>query len=174
MTTIAPSDQNTAWFEAKKHEAEVTPKRGRKRAPVDKERRDSAQHVLLVAHERLRTWEQVASFFKLSKASVYRIANDNSYRPSRAMLNAIIETGLPMVRHIPVPPCPDCGSIHTGRCNNRPVAQVVTLAPGEVIKPAPKQRKREAYWRPCLPLGLRQRCQDAGIDIHQVIEEALK
>ena len=31
----------------------------------------------------------------------------------------------PLPAMIEVPPCPDCGSAHTGRCNGKPVAEVI-------------------------------------------------
>jgi hypothetical protein len=34
-------------------------------------------------------------------------------------------------------------------------------------------RQRKAYWRPCLPLDLQQRAEAAGLDIQQLIEDAL-
>ena len=126
------SDGFSTWFEDKEAEVATSPKRGRKRAPVDKKRRELAQKVLLVAHDRLRTWEAVANFYGLSKAAAYRIAKDNTYRPSKAMLNAIIETGLPMARRVWIDPCPDCGSVHHARCNGNAGA-VVVLGNGERV-----------------------------------------
>jgi hypothetical protein len=38
-----------------------------------------------------------------------------------------------MLPLVPVPPCPDCGGVHTGRCNGHPVTAVVTLAPGQAV-----------------------------------------
>lgn len=45
-----------------------------------------------------------------------------------------------------VPACPDCGDVHTGRCHGKPVAAVVTLAPGEVVTKAPRKRKPPLPW----------------------------
>lgn len=39
--------------------------------------------------------------------------------------------GLPVLVLHTVPACPDCGSIHTGRCHNRPVA----VRPVRTLKP---------------------------------------
>lgn len=50
--------------------------------------------------------------------------------------------GLAPRHYITVPPCPDCGSAHTGRCHNRPVVRV------QIVSGRPRNRKR--YHRPCL------------------------
>lgn len=143
LFTVKQSAVNSAWFEDKEAEVATSPKRGRKRAPVDKERRELAQKVLLVAHDRLRTWEAVALFYGLSKAAAHRIANDNTYRPSKGMLNVIIDAGLPMGRRVWIDPCPDCGSVHHARCNGQPVAAVVVLTPGQrVTTPRPRRYSR--------------------------------
>ena len=34
---------------------------------------------------------------------------------------------------VSVPPCPDCGGVHTGRCNGHPVTAVVALSPGQAV-----------------------------------------
>jgi len=94
------SADNSTWFHDKEVEAAAHTKRGRKRSVVDKERRELAKKVLLAAHERLESWERVAKFYGLSKAAAHRIANDNTYRPSKAMLNSIIETDLPTDRRV--------------------------------------------------------------------------
>lgn len=45
--------------------------------------------------------------------------------------------------------CPDCGSVHTGRCHNKPIADVVVLAEGErIIKRARKPRTYPKCHRP--------------------------
>lgn len=73
-----------------------------------------------------------------------------------------------------LPPCPDCGNTpHTVRCNGREVVDVVTLAPGEVVKRNGKARRRSPAWRPYLPADLKARCERAGLDIRTVLEEAL-
>ena len=147
------SSDNSAWFRDKETEIAAHPKRGRKRAVVDKERRELAKKVLLVAHDRLGSWERVAQFYGLSKAAAYRIANDKDYRPSKAMLNSIIETSVPMARRMWVDPCPDCGSVHHARCNGNGGTAVV-LASGETVRKITCSRYRTRYWRPCLPASL--------------------
>jgi len=147
------SPVNSAWFSEKEAEVTAHPKRGRKRSVVDKERRELAKRVLTVAHDRLQSWERVAQFYGLSKAAAYRIAKDNTYRPSKAMLNSIIETGLPMARRVWIDPCPDCGSVHHARCNGNG-GHAVVLAPGETVRRSGQSRQRRNYWRPCLPATL--------------------
>jgi len=154
------SPVNSAWFSEKEAEVTEHPKRGRKRAVVDKNLRDLARRALFVAHKRLRSWDAVALFYGLSKAAAYRIAKDDEYRPSKAMLNSIIETDLPMARRVWIDPCPDCGSVHHARCHNNG-GEAVVLAPGETVRRQGTQRKRRNYWRPCLPAALtpQQRAQ---------------
>lgn len=55
--------------------------------------------------------------------------------------------------------CPSCGGVHAaGDCHGQPIAAIVVLAPGETVKPAPKNtRPRRRYHRPCLSLDLRRR-----------------
>lgn len=45
--------------------------------------------------------------------------------------------GLSMLRAVTVTACPDCGSVHTGRCHGRPVVQVVTLTAEERVTRKP-------------------------------------
>ena len=43
--------------------------------------------------------------------------------------------GLPVLpKLVKVSACPSCGSVHTGDCAGKPVAQVVVLAPGEGVR----------------------------------------
>lgn len=157
---MQPSD-NSAWFRDKETEIAAHPKRGRKRAVVDKERRELAKKVLLVAHDRLGSWERVAQFYGLSKAAAYRIANDKDYRPSKAMLNSIIETSVPMARRMWVDPCPDCGSVHHARCNGNGGTAVV-LAAGETVR-RPTRRKRPVVRRPWMGVELSAAMDAAGM-----------
>ena len=76
-----------------------------------------------------------------------------------------------------VEPCPDCGNVHTGRCNGRPVATVACLAPGEVVRKAPRATtKHKRSFRPRLPVALGERVKRAdvtNIDIAEAIEQLL-
>lgn len=161
MVTIMQFTGNSAWFQSKEAEVAAHTKRGRKRAVVDKERRELAKKVLLVAHDRLGSWERVAQFYGLSKAAAYRIANDKDYRPSKAMLNSIIETSVPMARRVWVDPCPDCGSVHHARCNGNGGTAVV-LAAGETVR-RPTRRKRPVVRRPWMGVELSAAMDAAGM-----------
>ena len=163
------SADNSTWFHDKEVEVAAHTKRGRKRSVVDKERRELAKKVLLAAHERLESWERVAKFYGLSKAAAHRIANDNTYRPSKAMLNSIIETDLPMARRVWIDPCPDCGSVHHARCNGNGGTAVV-LADGETVRRPGTPQKRKRYWRPCLSKELEKALWRVGTE---EIEETL-
>lgn len=153
MKQIAPQLTGEKWLAEKEREVATPARRGKKRAPVDKERRELCRRVLFVAHDRLRSWEAVAHFYGLSKAAAHRIAKDDDYRPSKAMMNAILETGLPMARRVWIDPCPDCGSVHHARCNGNG-GTVVVLAPGETVRRVATSRTRPHYYRPCLPATL--------------------
>jgi hypothetical protein len=63
--------------------------------------------------------------------------------------------GLPAIYPplVPVPPCPDCGSVHHARCNGHEGA-VVVLAPGETVRRPGQSKPRRRYYRPCLPVAL--------------------
>ena len=97
------------------------------------------------AYRRVRGWQEVANHYGMSKAAAYRIVNDPGYRPSAAMLDAIIDKDVPPHKRYEVPACPDCGLVHTGRCNGHEVAEVVVLAPGQKVvngNGTPKRTKR--------------------------------
>ena len=156
------SPVNSAWFSEKEAEVTEHPKRGRKRVVVDKNLRDLARRALFVAHKRLRSWDAVAQFYGLSKAAAYRIARDDEYRPSKAMLNSIIETDLPMARRVWIDPCPDCGSVHHARCNGNGGAAIV-LAPGETVRRQGQARPRPAVRRPWMGYELSREMDAAGV-----------
>lgn len=73
--------------------------------------------------------------------------------------------GLPPIAPplVPVPPCPDCGSVHHARCNGNG-GHAVVLAPGETVtKATPKPpRQRRQYYRPCLSDALGRELASAG------------
>lgn len=76
-------------------------------------------------------------------ATLCDVARGKAGSISREGENVLRERlGLAPRHYITVPPCPDCGSAHTGRCHNRPVARVVIVSG--------KPRNRKKYHRPCL------------------------
>jgi hypothetical protein len=119
-----------------------TPKRGRRRKPLDKAALVIARQTMLYAHDILRNWDAVAAHYGISKAAAHRLANDQTYRPSQTTVDRIRQTPEPKPPAIPVPPCPDCGSVHHARCNGNGGTAVV-LAPGERVttKRGPWQSK---------------------------------
>jgi len=170
------SIDNSTWFQDKEAEIAAHPKRGRKRAVVDKERRELAKKVLTVAHDRLGSWERVAQFYGLSKAAAYRIANDKGYRPSKAMLNSIIETGVPIARRVWVDPCPDCGSVHHARCNGNGGTAIV-LAPNETVRRQGQARLRPRVRRPWMGAELSAAMDAAGVsdaDVRRLVAAMLE
>lgn len=73
-------------------------------------------------------------------------------------------------RRYEVDACPDCGSIHTGRCNGKPVAAVVTLAPGETVRITNgTKRQRKAYYRPCLSPEIGEVVKEHRLDVEQIM-----
>lgn len=95
------------------------------------------------------------------RGTLNRIAND--FPVSLDKENEVrLRLGLPALVPplVPVPPCPDCGSVHHARCNGNG-GQAVVLAPGETVRRPAAKRQRRAYWRPCLPAALtpQQRAQ---------------
>lgn len=123
--------------------AKNTSKPGRKRKPLDAHRLLAARLTVDNGHRTLRTWDAVATHYGISKAAAHRLANDTNYRPSRATIDKVLAAPQPQPSQIPVPPCPDCGSVHHARCNGRPVAAVVVLTPGQrVTTPRPRRYSR--------------------------------
>lgn len=96
----------------------------------------------------LGTWEAVADFYNdertFSKASYNRLARGEHV--SDDVINQVLRRHL-----LPVLPllkiteaCPTCHEVHNaGDCHGKPVASVVTLAPGERVR---KPRKQPERW----------------------------
>lgn len=71
---------------------------------------------------------------------------------------------------IEVPPCEDCGDVHTGRCNGKPVAAVVMLAPGETVRITNgTRRQRKAYYRPCLSPEVGEVVKEHRLDVEKIV-----
>lgn len=140
----------------------MPPKRtsGRPQKPVDDESLKLARLLMNSTKRVLRTWDAVAAHYGISKPACYRIAKDDKYRPSQATIDKVLAAPSPVPPLVPVPPCPDCGSVHHARCNGNG-GQAVVLAPGETVRRPAAKRQRRAYWRPCLPAALtpQQRAQ---------------
>ena len=101
-----------------------------------------AREKIAISKERLGTWAEVAKWFsdEHKKGAVYRLVNDETFRPSIAFVETIERVALPPVTK-PAAVCPSClahGKIEVHGegldCHNRPVVAVVTLAPGEVVR----------------------------------------
>jgi len=73
------------------------------------------------------------------RAGVITISTENDLRARLGLA--------PIPAPLTVPPCPDCGNVHTGRCHGKPVAQVVCLAPDETVRPGaqPRNPRRTPY-----------------------------
>ncbi len=82
---------------------------------------------------------KAAAHLKVSAGTLSDIVNSRHEHVSLRTENAVrAALGLPTLHYHTVPACPDCGSIHTGRCHNKPVA----LRP--VRKPRPVTRWADA------------------------------
>lgn len=57
--------------------------------------------------------------------------------------------GLAPLYTLEVPPCPDCGAAHTGRCHGRLVTEVAVLTVGESVRRPASGRQR----RTCVAIG---------------------
>lgn len=142
-----------------------THKRGRRAKTVNSGDLLLARQTLQSAYRILRGWDAVAAHFGLSKPAAYRIANDATYRPSQAVVDRLILAPMPQLPLIPVPACPDCGSVHHARCNGH-AGQVVVLAQGERVvtqrgawrsKASPDVAKMVAGLEACLERKKNQR-----------------
>jgi len=88
-----------------------------------------------------------------------------------------LQLGLPMLTPplVPVPPCPDCGSVHHARCNGNGGTAIV-LAPGETVR-RPGQRLRPRVRRPWMGAELSAAMDAAGVsdaDVRQLVAAALE
>lgn len=136
-------------------------KRGRKRKPLDKGALAVARQTVDAAHRTLRTWDAVGAHYGISKAAAHRLANDPTYRPSQAIVDRIWSTPIPQPPLVPVPPCPDCGSVHHARCNGNGGTAIV-LAAGETVR-RPTRRKRPVVRRPWMGVELSSAMDAAGM-----------
>lgn len=93
-------------------------------------------------------WRAVGRLMKVSGAYARQLARgEKPITPTLA--RAWLEGTQQITQTTIAPVCPDCGSVHTGRCHNRPVAAVVCLADGETVRPVAKPRSpRKPAHRP--------------------------
>lgn len=87
-------------------------------------------------------WSWRGTIGRILKGSSISLENENEVRRRLGLAPILPPT-------IPVPACPDCGSVHHARCNGNGGTAVV-LAPGQRVTHQGQQRKRKQYWRPCL------------------------
>lgn len=103
----------------------------------------------LVAAKNGATWRGVAQalgYPPAYAATLNKAARGIPGALTRAAEDTLrVRLGLAPVRRIEVDACPDCGSVHTGRCHGRPVVAVVILGPGERIARGPARIIRR--WR---------------------------
>ena len=133
----------------------MTPKRtpGRPQKPVDDESLKLARLLMNSTRRVLRTWDATAAHYGISKAACYRIAKDDKYRPAQATIDKVLAAPSPVPPLVPVPACPDCGSVHHARCHGNGGA-VVVLAQGETVRRPGQSKPRRRYCRLCLPATL--------------------
>jgi hypothetical protein len=65
-------------------------------------------------------------------------------------------------RLIPVPACPDCGSVHHARCNGNG-GHAVVLAPGETVRRPGQSKPRSKVRRPWMGAELTAEMDKAGV-----------
>ena len=152
-----------------------TSRPGRKRKPLDAHRLLAARLTVDNAHRTLRTWDATAAHYGISKAAAHRLANDTNYRPSQAIVDRIWSTPIPQPPLVPVPPCPDCGSVHHARCNGNGGTAIV-LAPGETVR-RHGQRLRPRVRRPWMGAELSAVMDAAGVtdaDVRRLVAAMLE
>lgn len=119
------------------------------------------------AYQLSRSWRALAAEKGISHNVLYAIAHGEwskvSWETHRMVRRKL---GLPDPGPLAyVTLCPSCGSVHiAGDCHGRPVAAVVTLAPGEVVvdqrpadQPTPAKRKPDARATLHVPKDLARR-----------------
>ncbi len=84
-----------------------------------------------------------------------------------------LRLGLPTIYPplVPVPPCPDCGSVHHARCHGNG-GPVVVLAPGETVRRPAKAKRRRPVRRPWMGAELTAAMNAAGMtdeDVRQIV-----
>ena len=65
-------------------------KPGRPRGNIDAEQLATARLLVAVTHNKLGSWDAVASYYGISKAAAHRIANDKTYRPSQTTIDKVL------------------------------------------------------------------------------------
>lgn len=107
-----------------------------------------AAKVAVAARDSLRS---AAKVLRIHHAVLADVLNDRHAHVSRQAENRVrLALGLaPLPVPVPVDPCPDCGSVHVGRCHGKDGETVVLASTDKVVKvrTAPK-RKRRRYHRP--------------------------
>ena len=119
------------------------------------------QNALECLYKRLGAWRRVGEILGCSGAHARSITRGER-RPGPAILAnwQAFQTGERVV-YEPAPVCPDCGSIHTGRCHGRPVGEVIVKAarpesPAWLREAAEWLRQREGSGPPILRSYTRQ------------------
>ena len=68
----------------------TTTKPGRKAKPINDDDLRVARLLVAVTHNKLGSWDAVASYYGISKAAAHRIAHDKTYRPSQATIDKVL------------------------------------------------------------------------------------
>jgi hypothetical protein len=100
-----------------------------------------ARDKIIVSKERLGTWAKVAQWYtdEHKKGAFHRLVNDDTFRPSIELLDAIERKPLPPELKL-AECCPTCHVVHGDGldCHGAPIAAIVVLAPGEQVTRIPK------------------------------------
>ena len=65
-------------------------KPGRKPKPINDDDLRVARLLVAVTHNKLGSWDAVASYYGISKAAAHRIAHDKTYRPSQTTIDKVL------------------------------------------------------------------------------------